>query len=333
MRRGGGRRRRDQGGPRPRARSPACPSAGRTASTSPGCRPPPARRCSADRQAVRDAAVVARVRAAGGVSVGKLAMHELAWGMMGWAHRRPSCPNPYAPDAHRRRIVDGLGGRGRHGPGRPRAGHGHGRLGARAGEPVRRRGHEADLRHGAARRLHPVRQEPRPRRPDRPLGARLRRRRSRCWRRTGRRRRRPSPLDGVHIGVLERHFCEQLDPGVEAAFRAALDALARAGAVLRHGRPGLAGRRRRPAADLPVRAAAAGRRGGAGRSVGVRLRRRPGRHPGPGAARARLPAGARAARRAPPPCAARAGGGRPRGLPDGRRCPRRRCRAATRPAA
>ena len=39
-------------------------------------------------------------------------------------------------------------------------------------------------------------------------------------------------LDGVHIGVLERHFCEDLDPGVEAAFRAALEALARAGAVL-----------------------------------------------------------------------------------------------------
>ena len=47
----------------------------------------------ADRHAVRDAAVVARVRAAGGVSVGKLAMHELAWGMMGWAHRRPF-PSP-----------------------------------------------------------------------------------------------------------------------------------------------------------------------------------------------------------------------------------------------
>ena len=47
--------------------------------------------------AVRDAAVVARTRAAGGVSVGKLAMHELAWGMMGWATGRAPCPNPHDP--------------------------------------------------------------------------------------------------------------------------------------------------------------------------------------------------------------------------------------------
>jgi aspartyl-tRNA(Asn)/glutamyl-tRNA(Gln) amidotransferase subunit A len=39
-------------------------------------------------------------------------------------------------------------------------------------------------------------------------------------------------LRGVHVGVLEPHFCEGLDAGVEDAFRAALDALARGGAVL-----------------------------------------------------------------------------------------------------
>ena len=36
----------------------------------------------------------------------------------------------------------------------------------------------------------------------------------------------------MHVGVLEAHFCEDLDPGVEAAFRAALEAIERAGAVL-----------------------------------------------------------------------------------------------------
>ena len=34
------------------------------------------------------------------------------------------------------------------------------------------------------------------------------------------------------MGVLERWYCEELDAGVERAFRAALDALGRAGAVL-----------------------------------------------------------------------------------------------------
>jgi aspartyl-tRNA(Asn)/glutamyl-tRNA(Gln) amidotransferase subunit A len=43
----------------------------------------------------------------------------------------------------------------------------------------------------------------------------------------------PEPLKGVQVGVLETHFCEDLDPGVEAAFRTALETLGRAGAILR----------------------------------------------------------------------------------------------------
>jgi aspartyl-tRNA(Asn)/glutamyl-tRNA(Gln) amidotransferase subunit A len=42
----------------------------------------------------------------------------------------------------------------------------------------------------------------------------------------------PPPLAGLRVGVLERGFCEGLDGGVEDAFRAALDSLARAGARL-----------------------------------------------------------------------------------------------------
>jgi Asp-tRNA(Asn)/Glu-tRNA(Gln) amidotransferase A subunit family amidase len=42
----------------------------------------------------------------------------------------------------------------------------------------------------------------------------------------------PARLAGLRVGVLETWFCEELDPGVERAFRAAVDALGRAGAVL-----------------------------------------------------------------------------------------------------
>ncbi len=232
LRRGRGGRRRRSGPAATPARSPASPSAGRTASTSPGCPRRPARRCSRDRHAVRDAAVVARTRAAGGVSVGKLAMHELAWGMMGWAHRRPSCPNPYDAGTDGRRLVDGVGGRRGHRPGRPRAGHGHRRVGARAGEPVRRRRHEADAglacRSTAASRTRRASTRP-GRSPARCATARVA---VAVLAAHGTSQPPAEALDGVHIGVLERHFCEELDPGVEAAFRAALEALARAGAVL-----------------------------------------------------------------------------------------------------
>lgn len=42
----------------------------------------------------------------------------------------------------------------------------------------------------------------------------------------------PARLAGLRVGVLERWYCEELDAGVERAFRAALDSLGRAGAVL-----------------------------------------------------------------------------------------------------
>ena len=45
--------------------------------------------------AVVSATVVQRLEAAGAVSVGKLAMTQLAWGMMGQTPGRPTCRNPH----------------------------------------------------------------------------------------------------------------------------------------------------------------------------------------------------------------------------------------------
>ena len=185
----------------------------------------------ADRHAGRDAAVVARMRAAGGVSVGKVAMHELAWGMMGWAHRRPSCPNPYAPGrtaggsstgsavAVATGLVDLAPGTDTGGSVRVPASL-CGVVGMKptlgsvpldgcipyaksldTAGPIARSVRDCAVA-VAVLAAHGTSQPP------------------------------VEALDGVHIGVLERHFCEDLDPGVEAAFRAALEALARAGAVL-----------------------------------------------------------------------------------------------------
>lgn len=47
---------------------------------------------------VRDAEAVARLRRAGAVVVGKLAMHQLGWGMAGQAPGRPPCRNPLQPE-------------------------------------------------------------------------------------------------------------------------------------------------------------------------------------------------------------------------------------------
>jgi aspartyl-tRNA(Asn)/glutamyl-tRNA(Gln) amidotransferase subunit A len=44
------------------------------------------------------ATVVRRLEAAGAISLGKLAMTQLAWGMMGQAPGRPICRNPHAPE-------------------------------------------------------------------------------------------------------------------------------------------------------------------------------------------------------------------------------------------
>jgi Asp-tRNA(Asn)/Glu-tRNA(Gln) amidotransferase A subunit family amidase len=48
--------------------------------------------------AVAGATVVRRLEAAGAVSLGKLAMTQLAWGMMGQTPGRPACRNPHDPE-------------------------------------------------------------------------------------------------------------------------------------------------------------------------------------------------------------------------------------------
>lgn len=50
-------------------------------------------------RAERDAAVVARLRAADAVIIGKTSMDQLGWSMTGQAPGRPPCPNPAVPGA------------------------------------------------------------------------------------------------------------------------------------------------------------------------------------------------------------------------------------------
>ena len=51
-----------------------------------------------ERPVASSAPVVQRIEGAGAVSLGKLAMTQLAWGMMGQTPGRPTCRNPHAPE-------------------------------------------------------------------------------------------------------------------------------------------------------------------------------------------------------------------------------------------
>jgi Asp-tRNA(Asn)/Glu-tRNA(Gln) amidotransferase A subunit family amidase len=52
---------------------------------------------SAEPPATASATVVQRLEAAGAITIGKLAMTQLAWGMMGQTPGRPTCHNPHDP--------------------------------------------------------------------------------------------------------------------------------------------------------------------------------------------------------------------------------------------
>ena len=94
---GAGVRDRPRRGRRPAARARCAP--GRTASTSPACtRRAAPRGARARRAATTSATVVQRLEAAGAISLGKLAMTQLAWGMMGQTPGRPACRNPHDPE-------------------------------------------------------------------------------------------------------------------------------------------------------------------------------------------------------------------------------------------
>ena len=85
-------------------------------------------------------------RAAGAIVVGKTVTTEFAT-----FHPGPTC-NPAQPAAHARRLVVGLGGRRRRLDGSARLRHADGGLDRASRRVLRRRGIQADLRHGDPRR-------------------------------------------------------------------------------------------------------------------------------------------------------------------------------------
>ena len=127
------------------SRSGACPSRSRTTSTSPACRPrPPAPNYAYWPE--RDATVVARLKAAGALVVGKTNLDQFATGLVGVRTPYPIPRNAIDPE-----LVPGgssLGlGRGDGARHRLlRARHRHGRLRPHSGRPQQHRRAEADRR-------------------------------------------------------------------------------------------------------------------------------------------------------------------------------------------
>ena len=126
----------------------------------------------ADRVPDEDAEVVTRLEAAGAVIVGKLNMHEFAYGgTSAFTHTGP-VRNPWDVD----RIAGGSsGGSGAAVAARLCAGAlgtDTGRVGAHSGRPLRHRRSEADLRAGQHSGHHPAQRVARSRGPDVPDGSR-----------------------------------------------------------------------------------------------------------------------------------------------------------------
>jgi aspartyl-tRNA(Asn)/glutamyl-tRNA(Gln) amidotransferase subunit A len=178
----------------------------------------------------RDATVVRRFREAGAATLGKLSMHQLAWGMMGQTPGRPAVRNPHDPAripggsssgsavAVAAGLVDFAPGTDTGGSIRAPASMcgvvgmkptfgllpldgvlGNSRTLDHIG-PIARNVRDAALSFDVMAGREPRHLEP------------------------------ASPR-GLRIGVLEQHFCEGLDAGVERAFRAAIERLAAAGAT------------------------------------------------------------------------------------------------------
>ena len=179
------------------------------------------------------------------ISLGKLAMTQLAWGMMGQTPGRPAVPQPARPRARARRLVVGLGRGGRDGHRRPRARHRRRRQRAASGRGLRRRRVQADLRLGPARRLHAVRAELRHRRGDRAHASPRRRCSTRSSTGTP-----PAELggglDGLRVAFLGGYFTAALEDDV------ADDARARARARARAARSTSPGRRTDNRAMSPI---------------------------------------------------------------------------------
>jgi aspartyl-tRNA(Asn)/glutamyl-tRNA(Gln) amidotransferase subunit A len=178
-----------------------------------------------------DAPSVRRHREAGATIVGKLSMHQLAWGMMGQTPGRPPVRNPHDPSripggsssgsavALAAGLVDLAPGTDTGGSVRmpasacgivglkptyglvDKAGIHPNTLALDHCGPMARTVGECALGFDVLLGREPRALE-------------------------------PARLAGLRVGVLETWFCEDLDAGVERAFREAVDALGRAGAVL-----------------------------------------------------------------------------------------------------
>ena len=116
----------------------------------------------------RTAAAVARLEAAGYVTVGKTNLHEFAYGITSYNPHFGAVPNPLAPGRTAGGSSAGFGGRGRRRTGRRCARLRLGRLDPDPGRLLRPRRLQAQPRPSAARGLLPAGSQLRPRRADRP---------------------------------------------------------------------------------------------------------------------------------------------------------------------
>ena len=198
-----------------------------------------------DNVAQQDAAVVARLRQAGAIIIGKLSTHEFAIGGPSFDLPFPPARNPWNPEHHPGGSSSGSGAGVCAGLFPVALGIGHRRLGAQSGQRLRHRRAEADLWPGvAARRVSAV-VHARPCRPADPHGGRQRADAGRDGRARSRRSR--------QRGDRRAHFGRLLDRGVRDLrdrLRAAFPRDRHAGASRGHRGAGrcrarAAGRRRR----------------------------------------------------------------------------------------